>query len=809
MSLKTDALVPIASRICFRKFSFLTTPGILLYVKKCLSGLILTVGMNTEISFLGKKRTIHIYSANVGDEVIERGQKFKINETTEILFSQAQEEKQKPQSSPKSENTKLSSISGQERVISVIKETILASLTDPLFFVKFGLKPPRSILLFGPPGTGKTMIARATALEAGANLISISGTDFSYGRDAKDVLQTAFLTALSTQPSLIFFDELDLICPSTGTSFGSQSGGSGTQGLSQKIVNELCSQLDSLSPTARVAILGATNNVDRIDSALLRGGRFDRQLEVGVPTEAERKEILFSLMKGEVKHDTLENKQCKNEPGSKSDACLQVSQSDQRSPFSLSDEQIAMVAERAHGFVAADLCALCQAASVYAIHRFRREEKAKKEKDSCLFHSTESSSSSSAPLTIPRDTSSLDENSSTNTSSLTQKMAHLTLSPTSEDVFPSVTLDDVSHAFQSIRPSAMRDIAVSVEPVRWSDIGGEEDVKKKVREVVEWPLLHPEAFQRMGIRAPRGILLFGPPGCSKTMMARAVATESGMNFLSVKGPELFSKWVGESEKAIHTLFSRARTLSPAVVFFDEVDAIAGKRKEGGGGVTDRVLSQLLMEMDGVTPLTRVVVMAATNRPDVLDAAFLRPGRIDRMVFVPPPDEEGRAAIFKSRTKRIINADTEDEKDGIESKNVESNEKKDENHGKFDWATKGIKKKDNKIPIDDDVDIEQLSKMTDSFSGAEVVALCREASLCAIREEMNSLETPSSNCEQISDLHQLSSAQALMPLGATKKQEMRVCMRHFIGALKTIAPQITKEMMSFYYRFIEDNKDRAK
>eukprot|EP00697_Spironema_sp_BW2_P013652 gnl/Spiro4/3853_TR1899_c0_g1_i1.p1 gnl/Spiro4/3853_TR1899_c0_g1~~gnl/Spiro4/3853_TR1899_c0_g1_i1.p1 ORF type:complete len:403 (-),score=63.58 gnl/Spiro4/3853_TR1899_c0_g1_i1:3-1211(-) len=361
-----------------------------------------------------------------------------------------------------------------------------------------------------------------------------------------------------------------------------------------------------------VFVLGATNRPRALDPSVRRAGRFDRELDIGIPTAPARVEILGALLR--------------------------------RLSHTLSPSDIQEVAASCHGYTGADLASLCREAGLRSMRRARAQ---------------------SAP---------------------TNGAAAST---------DAITRGDVDQAFAAIRPSAMREIVLDVPNVRWDDIGGNEEIKQLIREAVEWPVRHPEAFQRLGIRPPRGVLLYGPPGCSKTLIAKALATESGLNFIAIKGPELFSKWVGESEKAVQEVFRKARAVAPAIVFFDEIDALATKRSAESGGVADRVLSQLLTELDGIEPLKQVVVIAATNRPAALDDALLRPGRFDRLLYVGPPDRSARESIFKIACR--------------------------------------------KIPLADDVCLAALAEKTNKYSGAEISAICREAAVSAMQEDLSATQ----------------------------------------------------------------------
>lgn len=435
-----------------------------------------------------------------------------------------------------------------------LRELVALPLQAPHLFSQYNITPPRGVLLYGPPGTGKTVLACATASHARARFFVINGPEVvsEYYGESEAGLRAIFAAAAALAPSVVFIDELDAVAPSRdGGPGGGQSGGSGAS--SARVVTTLLTEMDALGGAA-VVVVAATNRPDALDSALRRPGRFDREIEVGVPTPVERRDILGKQLRG-MAHE-------------------------------LSAEQVAELADVAHGFVAADLAALCNEAALTALRRIVAAQ-------------------------AGGDT----------------------------DVPCRITLADFRAAETRIRPSAMRELAFEIPKVSWDDIGGLEEVKERIRESVELPFKEPEALRRMGVVPPRGILLYGPPGCSKTLLARAVASQARLNFISVKGPELFSKYVGESEKALASLFAKARTNSPSVIFFDEIDGLAIMRDgtgSGGVGVGERMLSQLLQEMDGLQSRGGVIVIGATNRIDCLDPALLRPGRFDRLLQVPPP-----------------------------------------------------------------------------------------------------------------------------------------------------------------------------
>ncbi|KAF8931971.1 P-loop containing nucleoside triphosphate hydrolase protein [Dissophora ornata] len=570
--------------------------------------------------------------------------------------AQAEATKQGTTSIPE-DSSPYSQIGGLATQIKTVREMVELPLHNPQVFTQFGLRPPKGVLLYGPPGTGKTLIARTVAAATGAHLTVINGPEIIskfYG-ETEAKLRAIFELAADNSPSIIFIDEIDALCPKRDEAASE---------MEKRVVATLLTLMDGVSdkmvpseskaaPTGsspRVVVMGATNRPNALDEALRRPGRFDREIEIGIPDAKARAEILTALLK--------------------------------KIPNTLTSAQIEQLASISHGYVGADLAAVCREAGLKTIHRVmgnsRRPE-------------------------IGRDSSTLDSQAL----DLQERFVALTVSDPSLSKADSVasqqeqddlmvSAEDMRLAMTDVKPSAMREIMIEVPKVLWSDIGGQAEIKQKLKESVEWPLQHPDAFIRMGIRPPKGILLYGPPGCSKTLMAKALATQAGLNFIAVKGPELFSKWVGESEKAVREVFRKARAASPSIVFFDEIDALTVKRgagDDGGSSVADRVLSQLLNELDGIEPLVNVTVVAATNRPDIMDPALMRPGRIDRILYVSPPDLASRREILRLQ---------------IHSK---------------------------KMACDTDVDIELLAVQTEGCSGAEVVALCQDAAMKAMEESL--------------------------------------------------------------------------
>ncbi|XP_040029583.2 ATPase family gene 2 protein homolog A [Gasterosteus aculeatus] len=532
-----------------------------------------------------------------------------------------------------------SMIGGLSGQLDVIRETIELPLKHPELFSTYGIPPPRGVLLYGPPGTGKTMIGRAIANEVGAHMTVINGAEIVskfYG-ESEARLRQIFTEASQRPPAIIFIDELDALCPKRE---GAQNE------VEKRVVASLLTLMDGIGSeghSGQLLVLGATNRPHALDPALRRPGRFDKELEVGVPSAAERADIL---------QKQLSSVLC-----------------------SAGAEEVTRLADAAHGYVGADLAAVCKEAGMRALRR----------------------ALGNSPQASDRQ-----------------------LSGT-----VTVALQDLQWAMSVVKPSAMREVAVDVPKVRWSDVGGMDEVKLKLKQAVEWPLRHPEAFTRMGIQPPRGVLLYGPPGCSKTMIAKALANESGLNFLAVKGPELLSKYVGESERAVREVFRKARAVAPSIVFFDEIDALASERgsASGSGGVGDRVLAQLLTEMDGIEQLRDVTVLAATNRPDMIDKALMRPGRLDRIVYVPLPDAATRREIFSLQFRNV--------------------------------------------PVAEDVSVDELVTRTDKYSGAEIAAVCREAALLALQEDI-------------------------------KAQHVEA--GHFESALRTVEPRIPDSLIQSYISY---------
>ena len=500
-------------------------------------------------------------------------------------------------------------IGGLREKLGRVREMIELPLKHPELFDRLAISPPKGVLLYGPPGTGKTLIAKAVANEAGAHFIGIQGPEIIskyYGESEKE-LREKFEEAEKNAPSVIFIDELDSIAPRRDEVVGE---------VERRVVAQLLTLMDGLSGRGNVIVIAATNREEAIDPALRRPGRFDREIEIGVPTQEGRLEILQIHTRG-----------------------MPIEGSDRDR-----DRVLKELSAQSHGFVGADLSSLAREAAMRALRRYLPEI------------------DFDQPIPL----------------SLLERM--------------KVTETDFREALKQIEPSSLRDVAVEVPTTHWDEVGGVERVRRILEESVELPFKNPQVYRHIGIEPPRGILLYGPPGVGKTLLAKAAATESQANFISVKGPEVMSKWVGESEKAVRMIFKKARQASPSIVFIDEIDSIAPRRGlQTSSGVTERIVNQLLTSIDGLESLERVLVIAATNRPDIVDEALLRTGRFDRLLYVEPPNAAGRLEILKVHTRRM--------------------------------------------PLADDVDLAALAGRTEGYVGSDLAALCREAGLTAIRENL--------------------------------------------------------------------------
>ena len=503
-------------------------------------------------------------------------------------------------------NVSYEDIGGLKEEVRKVREMIEIPLKRPELFEKLGIAPPKGVLMHGSPGTGKTLLAKAVASESDAHFISINGPEImsKYVGGSEENLREFFEEAEANAPSIIFIDELDAIAPKREETQGE---------VERRTVAQLLTLMDGLNSRGQVVVIGATNRPDSLDQALRRPGRFDREIEIGVPDRDERKEILEIHTRAMPLNE---------------------------------DVDLDKIAESTHGFVGADLESLCKEAAMRVVRRIIPEINKLDE-------------------AIPEET--------------LKKII--------------VNNDDFREALKEIQPSALREVLVQIPDVKWSDIGGLENAKQELKEAVEWPLKYPDLFKKFHVEPPKGILLYGDPGTGKTLLAKAVASESDANFIAIKGPELLSKWVGESEKGVREVFRKARQTAPTIIFFDEIDSIANARgmSEGSSNVTQSVVNQLLTEIDGMEDLQDVAIIAATNRPDIIDPGLMRPGRFDRHIKVDTPDEESRLKIFEVHT--------------------------------------------NEMPLAEDVKLSKLAKRTEGYVGADIEAVCREAAMLTLRENM--------------------------------------------------------------------------
>ena len=644
-------------------------------------------------------------------------------------------------------------VGGLEDEVKKVREMVELPLKHPEIFERLGIEAPKGVLLHGPPGTGKTLLAKAVANETNSHFILINGPEImsKYYGQSEENLRKKFEEAEKNAPSIIFIDEIDAIASKREETRGE---------VERRVVAQLLALMDGLQSRGKVVVIAATNVPNILDPALRRPGRFDREIDIGVPSkegrlnilkihtrnmpmytkenlvkdsdfEPEYKEAILNLLRyKDANSRNLErtiNKYLVENPEKndlfKKIEILKLKKHMEKIIYDAKIVHLKELAEITHGFVGADLAALAKESAMIVLRKALPDIKLKEDEP------------------LPKE--------------LLEKLI--------------ITQQDFKEALKVVRPSALREVLVEIPNVKWFDIGGLENVKQELIEAVEWPLKHPEAFKRLGVSPPKGILLFGAPGTGKTLLAKAVANESEANFILVKGPELLSKWVGESEKAVREVFKKARQVSPCIIFFDEVDALAPRRGMGSDShVSERVVNQLLTEIDGLEDLHDVVVIAATNRPDIVDTALLRPGRFDRMILTHVPDEKTRLEIFKVHTKGMPIKVEEQEikvkpKKMLAAKTVSRmtagepvTEIELENGEKPAFEKEEIKSVEGLLRA--------LAKKTEGYVGADIEAVCREAAILALREDINSKD--------------------ILP-------------KHFEKALQKVRPSVTKELENAY------------
>ncbi|HSA75690.1 MAG TPA: CDC48 family AAA ATPase [Candidatus Nitrosocosmicus sp.] len=610
------------------------------YLAEYLNGTLMTKGDTIPISVMGRRIDLVVISTHPSGPVI-------ISDMTRIVVSEETSKALQISQEGSASSITYEDIGGLGDAVARVREMIELPLRHPELFKRLGVEAPKGVLLHGPPGTGKTLLAKAVANETNSNFFTIGGPEImsKYHGESEERLRNVFQEAEKNAPSIIFIDEIDSIAPKREEVTGE---------VERRIVAQLLSLMDGMTSRGKVVVIAATNRINAIDPALRRPGRFDREIEIGVPNRDGRLEVLQIHTRG--------------------------------MPLD-KDVDLQKLADISHGFVGADLQALAKEAAMRALRRVLPDINL---------------SSESIPLETLRKI--------------------------------IVRMQDFMDVIKETEPSAMREVFVEVPDIKWEDIGGLSMIKQELQEAVEWPLKYINVFTYADATPPKGILLYGPPGTGKTLMAKAAANESEANFISIKGPELLSKWVGESEKGVREIFRKARQAAPCIIFFDELDAIAPTRggDHGDSHVTERVISQLLTEMDGLEILTNVVVIAATNRPDIIDPALLRPGRFDRILYVSPPDRDSRLQILKIHTK--------------------------------------------KKPLSDDVNIENLADKTEGYTGADIASLSSAAVMLALREHITKYPDSKEAEKQTGDL--------------------KISMKHFEEAMKKIRP-LSKQELDMY------------
>ncbi|OAF68978.1 Cell division control protein 48 [Intoshia linei] len=560
-------------------------------------------------------------------------------------------------------------IGGCKKQLALIKEMVELPLRHPTLFQTIGVKPPRGILMFGPPGTGKTLIARAVANETGTFFYLINGPEImsKLAGESENNLRKAFEESEKNAPSIIFIDEIDAIAPKREKTHGE---------VERRIVSQLLTLMDGLKQRKQVIVIGATNRPNSIDPALRRFGRFDRELDIGIPDPTGRLEILHIHTKS-----------------------MKLAK----------DVELESIASDTHGHVGSDLAALCSEAALQQIR---------------------------------------------------EKMDHIDLDEEKIDVkvleSMAVTQDNFKWALSRSNPSALRETKIEIPTVSWKDIGGLESVKQELQEMVQMPVMYPEEFTRMGMSPSKGVLFYGPPGCGKTMLAKAIANECQANFISIKGPELLTMWFGESESNVRELFDKARGAAPCILFFDEIDSIAKSRGGGvgdAGGAGDRVINQLLTEMDGMNSKKNVFIIGATNRPDILDSALIRPGRLDQLLYIPLPDEQSRL--------KILNANLA------------------------------------KSPMNQNINLNEISKFSNGFSGADLTEICQRACKLCIRETIEQKRKLELEVKENPDTDL---SKEFLELNGAQLEK-----RHFIEAVKSSRVSVSKTELRRYEEFADKQK----
>jgi transitional endoplasmic reticulum ATPase len=677
-----------------------------------------------------------------------------ITDSTEVVFN--------PEAMPELKEDKLPDVSyedigGLDEELKKVREMVELPLKHPEIFERLGIEPPKGVLLHGPPGTGKTLLAKAVANETQSNFVLINGPEImsKYYGQSEENLRKKFEDAEKNAPSIIFIDEIDAIASKREETHGE---------VEKRVVAQLLAIMDGIKSRGKVVVIAASNIPNTLDPALRRPGRFDREIEIGVPSKAGR----LSVMKihtrnmplvGSFHNDIALNalidvveeksKDSKSKRGSKNDV-------EKLKKFLESGDKTERLLN--------ELKAIENSNEIWdsSEPKVKFLDIANKKLDddivsiiSLLFDSgilTKQFYSESRRKGVPKDLDEIAEITygfvGADLAALCRESAMVVLRKVisdlnlqsndalSEEILEKlvITKEDFMHALKTVRPSALREVLIEKPTTKWDDIGGLDDAKQELKEAVEWPLQNSVAFERLGIKPPTGVLLYGPPGTGKTMLAKAVANESKANFILVNGPELMSKWVGESEKAVRKIFEKARQTSPSIIFFDEIDSMVPKRGafQDSSGVSEKVVNQLLTEMNGLKEMKDVVVIGATNRPDLLDSALLRPGRFDRIVLVSIPDAKSRKEVFKLHTR--------------------------------------------KMPLAKDVKLDELVPKTDGYVGADIESVCREAAMLALREDMTVRD---------------------------------VKMKYFLEALKKVKPSASKDIEVMYQQFNEQfRKTRA-